>query len=217
MIKKMFITLSFILSSFVYGDPIEAITTNGKFVLLYENGKWEYTRSENISEEFDFRKTYWGMSKENVKATETGEIIRDNDILAYEGIIGGLKAYIIYIFVDNKLVRSKYVFIEKHSNRNDYIHDYNNLKNILTKKYKQSNEDKVYWKNDLYEDDYENWGLAISIGHLTQFSNWKTDKTEIWLSLTGDNYSIDLAVEYSSIKLSELENAKRETQTEAQF
>jgi len=203
----------------VNANDIEAITTTGKSVLLHENGKWEFIKELKSNRGSTFRKTNWGMSKSQVKNTEkdTGKIMRDDDILAYKSKVAGLDALIAYIFVDDKLVRAKYIFTEKHSNRNDYISDYTSIQKILNKKYGKPVDDKTHWKNDLYENEYQDWGLALSIGHLSKFANWKASDTDVWLTITGDNYKITHSAEYSSIKLAGLESAKSEESTAEQF
>ncbi len=201
----------------VNADVINAVTTTGKSVLLHENGKWEFDKITKKQGEYDFRKVHWGMSKAQVKTTETGKIFKDDDVLGYEGKVVGLDTLIAYIFVNDKLVRAKYIFIEKHTNKNDYLTDYTAIQKILGKKYGEAKDDKTYWKNDLYKSEYQSWGMAIAVGHLSKYANWKTPNSEVWLSLNGDNYKISHSAEYSSIKLSGLESAKSEDESAAQF
>jgi len=104
-----------------------------------------------------------------------------------------------------------------HYHKNDYISDYNSIKKIITKKYKEPSEDKSYWKNDLFKDDYQHWGLALATGDLSYYSNWKHADSVIWLSLTGDNYKVSLSAEYSSIKLAGLEKSASESKVREQF
>lgn len=73
-----------------------------------------------------------------------------------------MDCYVVYVFVRGKLVRTKYVIVEEHSNRNDYIRDYKSLKTQLSKKYGAPIEDETIWKNSLYKDDREEWGFAVS-------------------------------------------------------
>lgn len=212
--------LIFLLSIFclhINAKDIEAVTIDGKSVLLHENGRWDFNKKEEKKSGFSFRKTNWGMSKVEVKKTETGKILKDDNVLGYEAKVAGLDTLIAYIFVDDKLVRAKYIFTEKHSNKTDYINDYSSIQKILNKKYGKSAGDETYWKNDLYKDDYQDWGMALAVGHLTKYSNWKVSDTEVWLSINGDNYKISHSVEYSSIKLAGLESAKSEENAAEEF
>ena len=164
-----------------------------------------------LADDFDFRKTKWGMSVAQVKASEPLAVSKEQDnILMYKTQVIGKDVLLVYIFVDNQLVRAKYILAESHTNRNDYITDYNDFKEIVTKKYGKPSADKTVWKSDLYKDDYKDWGLAVSLGHLIYLSSWKTQNTEIYVLLHGENYDITCGVEYSSKDLEELENKAKE-------
>lgn len=158
------------------------------------------------------------MNKEQIKNTEAGKILYDTEkMLIYKVSIAGLDCNIVYIFAEGKLVRTKYLITEKHSNENDYIADYKSLKKGLTKKYGQPIMDEHHWKRDLYKDDPQRWGFAISIGHLSYFAAWETLQTNILLALYGDNYDITLAIEYRSKKLRELEEREKEKRLLEEF
>jgi len=176
-------------------------------------------KSAQRKEEYDFRKTVWGMTKETVKRTEKRTPVLDKENnLVYNDTIIDLNMGVFYYFVENKLVRSGYGVIEKHSNKNLYINDYKELKDVLLEKYGKPSDrwfgsDKykeIVWLNDLYKDDPSHWGFAISLGHLVYQSFWETDETEIALRLNGDNYEISLVISYFSKKLKHLEEKEKE-------
>jgi len=147
----------------------------------------------------NFRKTTWGMSKSQVKATESKKPkFKSDSRLGYLGKVLGMDTRIIYDFVNNKLAKGHYVFFEKHTNKTDYIKNYEKLKAILIKKYGKANEDKIYWSNELYKSDPEQWGLAVILGHLKYMSKWEDEDTEIGMVLTGDDNEINLMIEYYS-------------------
>ncbi len=165
------------------------------------------------AEEYTFRKTTWGMTKEQVKETEKETPYEHERGLRYEDRILGFDCTLLYIFVEGKLVRTKYIITEEHSNDNQYIMDYDTLKAALIKKYGEPSESNQLWKNDLYKDDSQDWGLAISIGHLVDYARWETLQTDIVIGLYGDNYEVALEIQYSSKELKELE--KKEEEKEA--
>jgi hypothetical protein len=201
----------------VQAKETTAITENGTAVILNEDGTWKLKQAEAKkvdSSDFHFRKSRWGFSKEKVKQSETEEpVVEKDDVLGYKAQVAGLDVLIAYIFVNDKLVRSKYVVVEKHTNANDFISDYDKLKNGLTRKYGNPDKDEKFWKNDLYKDDYANWGMALKVGHLVYLSSWETKETDIGIVLSGENYDVDLQVEYSSIALESLEDQKSEQST----
>lgn len=102
---------------------------------------------------YDFRKTKWGMSKEQVKATENKKPdFEDNTKLSYEVTISEKDFECAYLFLEDKLYGSGYLFFGEHTNKNLYIDDYEELKEILTKEYGKPKIDKVTWKNDLFKN-----------------------------------------------------------------
>jgi len=102
----------------------------------------------------DFRNAKWGSTMSQVKSTESGKLIKEtSEYIIYQTKLTDFDVYAIYIFAGNKLVRAKYSLLESHTNKNDYISDYNTLKSLLTKKYGNPTEDENIWKNDLYKNN----------------------------------------------------------------
>ena len=104
--------------------------------------------------------------------------------------------------------------------------DYRQLRELLYRKYGKPSEvaldstqkptenflDDMSWRNDLYRDDFEDWGLAVSIGQVTFSASWVSNRAEIDLILCGDNYDITLAIEYKSTEMGHLEGQIKEQQ-----
>src|SRR5208283_3101643 len=65
--------------------------------------------------EFDFRQTKWGMSKEQVIATEGKPASDEPEKLLYETKVTGLKAAMTFDFCDGKLARAGYALMEKYA------------------------------------------------------------------------------------------------------
>jgi len=151
------------------------------------------------------------MAIQQVKDSEKLEVaLADDNALGYKIKVLGKNIYLVYFFVDNKLVRARYTLAEEHTNKDDFISDYKEFQNILIKKYGKPAKDNIYWRNNLYKKDQSNWGTAISMGHLSYFSNWDTQDTEIICFLNGDNFNVKCGVEYSSKKLKQSEQDYRE-------
>jgi len=175
------------------------------FVISFTNLGW--------GEDYDFRKTKWGLSKQEVKASENLKPVDDPEhSLTYKTRVLEKDVFLVYIFVEDKLVRTKYILADKHMNKNDYIQDYNDFKKVLTKKYGRCKEDEVIWKKDVFDDkDHpERWGGAIATGNLIFYSAWETHRTKIGCGLYGDNFDITCAVEYVSKDLKPLEEKQKE-------
>jgi hypothetical protein len=160
----------------------------------------------------DFRQTSWGMSKEEVKTIESAELdYESDDILGYNVKIGIKNFLCGYYFLEDKLYRAGYHYLDNHTNDNDYIVEYEELKELLIQKYGEPKIDEMIWKNDLFKDDVQHWGMAICMGHLKYHTTWENDTTVIGMILYGDNYEISLAIGYDSKELADIaDNIKKE-------
>jgi hypothetical protein len=103
---------------------------------------------------------------------------------------------VIYVFVRDMLVRGKLAFTVQHANDNDFWDDFETLKAMLIKKYGQTVDDQTLWKDELYKDDPNQRGMAVSCGALVRLVSWDLDETHVSLVLSGDNYQIELAIHY---------------------
>ncbi len=219
--KAILLVMLLFAETISFGQQI--LTDNdGKKVLLKADKTWEYLieggNKDDKLDGFDFRKTLWGMSKEQVKQTEVATLVKDEvDVVIYSDIVASLNSFIMYFFVDNKLVRARYAFIEKHTNKNDFIFDFKKVNDALIDKYGNPISDKEYWSDDLYKSDYDQRGFAVSLGHLKFFTTWETNLTTITSALTGDNYKIQHIAEYVSIRLNELEKNKKKEKSKSEF
>ena len=171
-----------------------------------------------------FRNTKWGMSIDEVKQTENAEPLFYAEksfpkALMYREWVLGIKKLLGFYFVDNQLVRAGYGFLGYDTNYNQYIYDYNELKEALYKKYKTAIDDKILWKNDLYKDNRSKWGYAISLGHLVYFAKWETKDTNIIIILEeGSEHSkCFLTLEYTSKELKALEEKGKQKEMESKL
>ena len=138
------------------------------------------------------------MERQQVIQLEKNKIInQDEDNLVYECQINNKECSLIYGFNNKKLVCAVYYFHIRHVNLNDYIDDYYELQNLLASKYNQPILNEAVWKNNLFQNNRLKYGAAISLGHLIYISKWETEKTNVMLSLTGDNYEVQLSILYS--------------------
>lgn len=152
-----------------------------------------------------FRDTRWGMSKNQVFELE-GEPTRQEksyglETVRYRKKAIGLECSIEFIFAGNKLIKAKYIFLEEHKHKSQYIGDYKKIKDLLTERHGMPLGSNVTWRNDLYKEDYSKWGLAVSLGHLEYSSLWKNQEMEIFLTLSEENNKISLKAEYKGLRI----------------
>jgi len=154
---------------------------------------------------YDFRKAKWGMTKRQVKRTEKRPVILEKkETIVYSDSVSWYDCFVVYFFSNKKLIKGGYIFNISHTNNNGYISDYNNIKQLLIKKYGKPYLDEQVWISNLFKNSPEYWGDAVSVGDLIYQASWKTPETTIAIVLQGDNYKIDLLVQYESKKFSKL-------------
>jgi len=165
------------------------------------------------------RGTEWGMPKEQVRRIEKSRLIAEEDrYLCYETEISRLDTR-LYFFFDhrNQLYLIKYDFMRTHINQNLYIYDFKRVDKILRKEHGKPDVHREIWRRDLYKNDKDNWGMAIAVGDLGYFTQWKRE-TRIRHSLSGDNFKIKHSLSYSNPKLEkEYEEFTEKKKVEKEF
>jgi|TARA_B110000211_G_scaffold210570_1_gene248760 hypothetical protein len=150
-----------------------------------------------------FRGMEWSSSKKDLISKYGNPEFENEAWVVYKYTLAGKSVSSVFRYKQDRLYQGAYLLDEKHTNRNDYINDYDKFKGLLTKKYGEPKEDETYWKKDLYKDDYSDWGMAVAVGHLIKYSSWSDEKTDIECSIQGDNYKIEVTIVYKSIELKE--------------
>lgn len=115
-------------------------------------------------------------------------VLADQPVLVGDCIVAGRKARLFYQFASSHLREAFYAFEDAHTNRNLYIDDFEDLRELLALKYGEPLIDTAIWKRNLYRNDPDEWGRAVVIGDVTFRAEWETPRTRIILSLGGDNY-----------------------------
>lgn len=159
-----------------------------------------------------FRNVNWGASMEEVKVSEKTKPDQESEeSLLYRVQLAGKEVLLIYNFLpEHGLYSSGYFFNEEHTNKNGFIDDYQEVKSLLIKKYGEPISDRVIWSNDLFKDDPQDYGRAVSIGHLKYVSTWTVERTNITLGLLGENYEIGMILNYESLRLKKIAEEAKE-------
>lgn len=94
------------------------------------------------AQDFDFRKIRWGMSIDQVKASEKAKIcdgqpanIGKNDCLCYIEELGKENYLLRYCFLENKLENASYRRADAENSLSVYMDDFYALKTVLEEKY----------------------------------------------------------------------------------
>ena len=169
--------------------------------------------SNYTEENYNFRKTKWGYSKKQIINSEKTSLVKDDiGILVYSDRVLDLDSMIIYILIDDKLVRAKYIITDKSLGTWDYLPSYLKFKEALKSKYGKPVKKVAKWKNP---ERYKRFGNpekarnAIDDGYVAHlYSKWKTEETDIVL-YTDNEYSdpSPTQAEYTSIRLRGIEES----------
>lgn len=139
--------------------------------------------------------TKWGMSAEQVKATETGQPdtlpspYPRMTGLGYSGIeINGQRATVSYAFIDNRLVRASYTFQAIYTNLNQYVAQFDAIEQSLIDKYGKPLK------------------TTLVPGSITRYSIWDASPTtRMSHVLSIDEKTPEHEVNYMSIELRQIE------------
>ena len=154
---------------------------------------------------YNFRYTKWGMSPEEVIASETmAPIEKDETLIKYNTQILDKKVELLYLFAQNKLIGASYKLDENYLNSERFIKAYTRFKGELIKKYGQPNKEITQWKNDAFKSDRSKWGIALSLGYLEYFTFWEIPGTTVSCGLKEKNYYVLCSIDYWSMEFSNL-------------
>jgi hypothetical protein len=149
--------------------------------------------------DYDFRQTRWGMSHNEVLASEEIEPVEKSDnLIRYNTEVLGKNVDLLYSFVDDKLIGASYRLNDNYLVSDHFIRTYSEFQKALREKYGQPKEDNITWVNNLYRNAESRRGLALSLGHVIYESAWETTNTTINCSLREQNYNVLCQVEYLS-------------------
>lgn len=157
-----------------------------------------------------YRESRWGMSPAQLQQAFPTATEYSGGLAILTEPVAGKAASTGFRFTEDRLTQAIILFSETHVNTNNYLLDYRELKELLSKKYGRPTRDVTHWSKDLYRDDPKDWGTAVSAGHLTLAAEWETDKTSIQLLCDGERFKIKLRVFYLSKELKAFRQATDE-------
>ncbi len=162
--------------------------------------------SLSYGQDFDFRNTRWGMSKEQVVASERDTPVEKSEkYIKYKTKVLNINVDLQYFFVEDKLIVASYTLDEIYLNSKRYKSTHNIFEKALIAKFGEPNRKITDWRDDTYKKSSSRWGLAIGLGHVEYFATWKTERTAIRCSLKGENHNIVSIIKFSSIEYKDLE------------
>jgi hypothetical protein len=160
---------------------------------------------------YDFRKIKWGMSVEEVIATEpTQPVAKDKNSISYKTIVLNRNVSLIYRFINDKLIGATYQLDDIYIKTKSYIEAYDEFNNALSKKYGKPTNEGTIWLDNTYKNNPEKLYFALSAGHLQYFSYWLTSNSKIKTTLYGDFHNIIIKIDYISVIYEDIKKNKEE-------
>ena len=170
-------------------------------------------RRMNMEEDYDFRTTRWGMSKEDILTSEAGEpVVQTDTQIGYFTKILDKNIYVAFIFDNEHLVSALYALRDMREKLDDSFRDFADFKQILTMKYGEPNAGQGdIWADPSFGDedtlkslllDRSKYEEALNQGQILHAAMWRTDKTWIKVALSKmmEGHTCGVTVEYKSIR-----------------
>jgi hypothetical protein len=174
------------------------------FVLLFIVGMVTQVKL-SWGDTYNFRHTNWGMTPEEVIASETiAPFEKDKTMIKYNTQILDKNVELLYLFAQNKLIGASYKLDENYLNSERFIKAYTRFKGELIKKYGLPTKEITQWKNDTFKSDRSKWGIALSLGYLEYFTFWEAPGTTVSCGLKEKNFYVLCSIEYWSVEFSNL-------------
>ncbi|MGC1389579.1 MAG: hypothetical protein WA816_00930 [Bacteroidales bacterium] len=152
------------------------------------------------AQSYDFRKANWGMDSTQVKKAEKSKLVLSKqNCLIYNGKLGDWDTNIDYYFTrSNQLFHAAYFISIDSQNPQSFVNAFLLLQELLTINYKNPYNKKFSTINGkvITEDD---WASNLISDNLNLETSWRTDKTDIVLSLFSLNDKLYLEINYTSI------------------
>ena len=170
-------------------------------------------KSMNREEDYDFRNTRWGVSKEDVLGSESGEpVVKIDSQIGYFTEILDKNIYVAFIFDNEHLISALYALRDMRENLDDSLKDFEDFKKTLIMKYGEPNAGQGdIWADPSFRDedtlkalllDRSKYEAALRKGQILHAAMWKTDKTWIKVALSKmmEGHACGVTVEYKSIR-----------------
>lgn len=154
----------------------------------------------------DFQHPVWGDSQATLRGNQAEGMIAEQT--PEEGVkalfvndrMAGLDAFAIYLLSDDRLVRTKLYFAQKHWREEAFLDDYARVEQTLRQRYGQPLSSGEVWREGSAADR-SNLGRMIAVGQVVLMSRWEEGETLITHILRGENLNINHEVTYASKQL----------------
>ena len=148
----------------------------------------------------DFRQATWGMTVKQVKEAEKSAKLDGElpGLLSYDGEIAGIRAWILYLFDEDKLVRGIYSI---ETSQDTIIKDYETIRAFMLKQYGEPAEVKMGPKDEMFTGDLdpgnpEDLYSLVLRKSISPETIWETGRTRIYLQLIEKDGRVAITIGY---------------------
>ena len=169
-----------------------------------------FAGSSSVSgQNYNFRKTTWGMDSAQVRSAESSRFVSSKkQQLLYTGKLGDWETEIVYNFTNtDHLYYGAYLINLDSRNPQTYVDAFLLLQQLLTRLYNTPNEKRYTTINGVVIDEGE-WASHLMSGNLYLETRWSTPATKIMLTLTKVSDKLYLEVNYTSVEYEKLIDKK---------
>lgn len=152
----------------------------------------------------DFRNAKWGMTREEVKASEKLSVSEElPGVVTYVGELGGKPAIIGYVFnPEGQLMRGGYLVDNYDIPPKDYVAAFEKAKKDMGVRLGRPSAEGMEWASGAQDEtDPEKFGEAACAGRVQYAASWINDRTAINLTLDGEGGHCRLGAMYDSMDL----------------
>lgn len=146
----------------------------------------------------------WGAARDAILRAEgrphSDEAEQGMEILGYRRDVAKKKCQVEYVLDETGLVATRIRLLENYADKNNYIRDYNKIRESLRAAAGSPRAERAIWQDHSYERLNDCWGIAVSQGHVEFSSEWIVRDTEVRLTLTGANNHVAFDAEISDVK-----------------
>jgi len=152
---------------------------------------------------FRFKELTWGMPVAAVQKLRPVASLQKTGELVMQEHVADLKAGVVLKFVEGGLAEVVVLFDDVHSDPSGYWDEFRRVSRLLTEKYGAPANEMPYWKNELYKSEPAKWGLAIAAGQYVHQTSWELPDTKIRLTISGDNFEVQMRLGYVASRYAE--------------
>jgi hypothetical protein len=146
----------------------------------------------------DFRAATWGMTRQQVRASEPGRASHaGGPLLVYPTEVAGQPCQVIYLFHQDRLCMGFYQWSDIHDDLAAYFTDAEGLRDALAAAWQDPQIEKWDWEDPIFQDDPAMRAEALGLGLVRYELGWMIDRSIVAMRMSGGNLQGDIVIMYA--------------------